>query len=591
METSICFQSLGLIRSCFYRCILKFFALKIFHLGAGHLVYSLNIFSKFIEGNRKVTTDLKSQITNLCRIGIALTSERNIDVLLEMIVDESRRLTGADAGTLFIVSDDGKYLEWKIAQTQSLEIRVGGTSSIEMDESIFSPVALFSEGQVNLSNVSAYAAYTGQTVNIPDVYEAEEFDFSGPRRNDAAMGYRSKSMLVVPLRNHQDDNIGVLMLLNAQDPESENVIPFPSEFEELITSLASQAAVAITNANLIQDLQNLFDAFIQTTATAIDEKSEYTAGHIQRVADLTMRIAKEINRSETGIWKNVKFTSDELNELRIAAWMHDVGKITTPEYVVDKATKLEAIYDRIETIKARYEIFKRDIQIVALNQKLEVLLSGMESPNTFVGVDKILQENLKELEDEINFIVRCNKGGEFMEDKDIQRLEEIASRTSELGIKKLPRLTENEVYNLSIRKGTLTEEERQVINNHASVSIKMLSQLPFSKKLRNVSEYAGGHHEKLSGKGYPKGLSAKELSLQARVMAVADIFEALTAPDRPYRKPMSLSQALKILRIMVKDGELDRRIVDLFIQSGVVLQYAVAELLPNQLDIEDGRAC
>lgn len=538
-----------------------------------------------------MTTDLKSQITNLCRIGIALTSERNIDVLLEMIVDESRRLTGADAGTLFIVSDDGKYLEWKIAQTQSLEIRVGGTSSIEMDESIFSPVALFSEGQVNLSNVSAYAAYTGQTVNIPDVYEAEEFDFSGPRRNDAAMGYRSKSMLVVPLRNHQDDNIGVLMLLNAQDSESENVIPFSSEFEELITSLASQAAVAITNANLIQDLQNLFDAFIQTTATAIDEKSEYTAGHIQRVADLTMRIAKEINRSETGIWKNVKFTSDELNELRIAAWMHDVGKITTPEYVVDKATKLEAIYDRIETIKARYEIFKRDIQIVALNQKLEVLLSGMESPNTFVGVDKILQENLKELEDEINFIVCCNKGGEFMADKDLRRLEEIASRTFELGIKKFPRLTKNEVYNLSIRKGTLTEEERQVINNHASVSIKMLSQLPFSKKLRNVSEYAGGHHEKLSGKGYPKGLSAKELSLQARVMAVADIFEALTAPDRPYRKPMSLSQALKILRIMVKDGELDRRIVDLFIQSGVVLQYAGAELLPNQLDIEDGRAC
>ena len=537
-----------------------------------------------------VTNDLKAQIDNLCRIGIALSSERNIDVLLEMIVDESRRFTGADAGTLYIVSDDENTLEWKIVQTESKEIRFGGTSSKKIDESIFKPVPLISEGQVNLSNVSAYVAYTGQTVNIPDVYEAEEFDFSGPRRSDKAMGYRSKSMLVVPLRNHEDDIIGVLMLLNAQDSERDEVIPFSSEYEDLITSLASQAAVAITNAKLIQDLQNLFDAFIQTTAMAIDEKSEYTGGHIQRVADLTMRIAEEINRSETGLWGKVRFTPDELEELRIAAWMHDVGKITTPEFVVDKATKLETIYDRIETIRTRYEVFKRDARIAALKQKFEIVSAGNGDPKALAAVDGTLQEELKELEGELDFIVQCNTGGEFMADEDIQRLEEVASRTYEAGEDLRPRLSENEVYNLSIQKGTLTEEERQVINNHASVSIKMLSQLPFSKKLRKVPEYAGGHHEKLSGKGYPQGLSAEELPLQARVMAVADVFEALTATDRPYRKPMPLSQALKILGFMVKDGELDSKIVDLLVQSGVVAQYARDELLPDQIDIGDGES-
>ena len=527
--------------------------------------------------------DLQAQLDNLIRIGTALSSERNLDVLLEMIVDESRRLTRADGGTLYIVSDDRRFLEWKIIQNDTMDTRIGGTSSVEVDEDIYKPVPLVSEGQMNFSLVSAYVANTGKTVNIPDVYKAEGYDFSGTRVYDQATGYRSKSMLVVPLCNHEDDIIGVLQLLNAKDPETNAVLSFSNTFETFINSLASQAAVGITNVQLIRDLQNLFDAFIETTATAIDEKSPYTAGHVRRGARLTMMIAEDMNGASDGIWGQIHFTPDELNELRIAAWMHDVGKMTTPEYVVDKATKLETIYDRIGTVQVRYEVFRRDAEIAALKQKLALLENG--SSDDFSEIDQRLEENLKALEEEVAFLEQHNTGGEFMEDRDIERIQAVAQQTYEMGGENHPRLTKNEVYNLSIQKGTLTEEERQVINNHAAVSIKMLSQLPFSRKLRSVPEYAGGHHEKLNGQGYPQGLTADQLPLQARILAVADIFEALTASDRPYRKPMPLSQALKIIGFMVKDGELDSKIVDLVTGSGLLMAYAKEELTAEQMDV------
>ncbi|MDP6779862.1 MAG: HD domain-containing phosphohydrolase, partial [Candidatus Latescibacteria bacterium] len=423
-------------------------------------------------------------------------------------------------------------------------------------------------------------------VNIPDVYEAEGFDFRGPRQYDAATGYRSQSMLVAPMKNFEDDTIGVLQLLNAKGGEGGAVVPFSSDFEAMITSLASQAAVAITNARLIDDLQNLFDAFIQSIAAAVDEKSPYTAGHVRRVADLTMSIAAEINRTETGLWGKIRFTEDELTELRLAAWMHDVGKITTPEYVVDKATKLETIHDRIETVRARYEVLKRDAEIAAL-QKSPGEAAGPESDLVGAGVDgKPLEEALEELRNECEFIVQCNTGGEFMADEDVARLGEIASRSYEADGKELPVITENEVYNLSIRKGTLTAEELGIMHNHAAVSVRMLSQLPFSKKLRRVAEFAGGHHETLNGKGYPGGLTAEALPLQARILAVADIFEALTASDRPYRRLMPLSLALKIIRENVERGELDGEIVDLFMESGLVHAYAERELSQGQIDVE-----
>lgn len=530
------------------------------------------------------STDLQTHITKLVRIGIALSAERDLDTLLEMIVDEARRFTRADGGTLYVGSEDRLYLDWKILHNKTMGTRMGGTSHVKVEASVFPPVPLHVDELLNTANVCTYVANAGVPVNIPNVYETHGFDFSGTRRYDGGTGYRSQSMLVVPMRNHEDDIIGVLQLINAHDSETDAVIAFSEEHEDLILSLASQAAVGITNAKLIQDLENLFDAFIRTTATAIDEKSPYTAGHVRRVADLTMRIVEAANACAEGDLADVTFSAEEMNELRIAAWMHDVGKMTTPEYVVDKAKKLETIYDRIQTLQTRWQLLAREAEVEALRKKLD-LLGADGGDQRLRTIDDECAQRKTELAEEIAFIEQCNMGGEYMEDADIARLEEIAKRTYGVNGERVPQLTENELENLCIRKGTLTEAERLVINNHATVSIKMLSQLPFSKGLSHVPEYAGGHHEKLNGEGYPQGLTADELPLQSRILAVADVFEALTAPDRPYRPPMKLSQALKILGFMVKDGELDSRVVDLLTESGVVASYAQDELGKDQIDI------
>jgi len=525
-------------------------------------------------GKRVILSDeLKLQVQNLVRIGTALSGEQDIDVILEMIVEESHRFTGADGGTLYVVSDDGSYLDWKILHNHTMGTRMGGTSRKPIH---LPPVPLAIDGVPNTGNVCAACANTGNPINIPDAYKAEGYDFSGTRRYDETNNYRSKSVLVVPLRNHEDDIIGVLQLINAKDTGSDDVIAFSSASQDLVIALASQAAVAITNVKLIGDLRDLFDAFIQAIATAIDEKSSYTAGHVRRVVELTMRIAGAINRSNDDEWGDTKFSAEELEELRMAAWMHDVGKITTPEYVVDKSTKLETIYDRIEIIQAKWEIHKRDLMIEALKQRLpevdlDTLVEGLESK--FQTVD-----------DELDFVRGCNQGGEYMADADIERLKILSKRQVSIRGDLHPAISEDELYNLSIKKGTLTDEERLVIQNHAAVSIKILSKLPFSKTLKHVPEYAGGHHEKLNGQGYPQGLTADQLPLQARILAVADVFEAITAPDRPYREPMHLNKAMEIIGFMVADGELDERIVEVFEKSGVILSYAEKELRPTQID-------
>lgn len=273
-----------------------------------------------------------------------------------------------------------------------------------------------------------------------------------------------------------------------------------------------------------------------------------------------------------------------MEELRIAAWMHDIGKITTPEHVVDKSTKLEAIVDRIEMIKARFDSIRRDCETSALKKKIDLLTTGTADPDQLHQIDEELNQQLTQLDDDLNFIVTINKGGEFMEDEKLERLRAIARRTYTANGEERPYLTENEVYNLSIKRGTLNLEDRKIIENHALMSIKMLRELPFPKKLKHVPEYAGGHHEKLNGKGYPFGLTADQLSLQARIMAVADIFEALTAHDRPYKKPMPLSKAIQILGFFVKDQDIDKDVVDLFVKQHIFEDYAKREMDPTQID-------
>jgi HD-GYP domain-containing protein (c-di-GMP phosphodiesterase class II) len=511
------------------------------------------------------------QIKRLVRIGTALSAEPNIDRLFEMIVEEARKITNADGGTLYIMSDDSRELQFAIVQTETLQVRMGGTGG----EISWKPVRLYnSDDTPTQGNVSAYGALTGTIVNMSDVYDSEGFDFKGTRSFDAQTGYRSKSMLVVPMKDHRNDIIGVLQLLNARDDASQEVITFSYESQEMTESLASLAAVALSNNRLIRELENLMESFIRAIATAIDEKSPYTGGHIRRVAELTMDIARKINETTEGSYAEVHFSDDELKELQIAAWLHDVGKITTPEYVIDKATKLETVYDGIEILRLRFAL-------VDMQEKIRLLQHEMNSVSNSGENDAVKTQ----LAEEIRFLSEANLGSERMSDEMMDHVKAIAARTWEVNGKQETLLTKREAENLNIRQGTLNTEEREIVKNHAVVTHKILSQLPFPKKLKRVPEYAAAHHEALNGKGYPKGLKAGELSLQCRILALADVFEALTAKDRPYKNAKTLSEAMHIMSMMVSDRRIDPDLFDLFKREGIYLDYARRELAPQQIDV------
>lgn len=525
-------------------------------------------------------------IDQLSHIGMALSSEHRLDHLLELIVESSRAFTNADGGTLFLVDEQAQQLSWAIIQNETMGIRIGGSSAEKPDRSIFKPFEMLDEqAQPILSNAAVCAAHTGESINIADVYdETDAFDFEGPLRFDAQTGYRTRSILVVPLKHFEVGVIGVLQLINARAPDG-SLIEFDPDFENLVASLASQAAVALQNARLFDELEAQFEAFIATIAAAIDEKSKYTAGHVRRVVDLSMSLARAVHHSDEGAFESVRFSDDQLKALRIASWMHDVGKIATPEYVVDKATKLCTIFDRIELIATRYDLLKQQAENRAVQAQLEAIQSGQYNETLAQHIQAQLNEERAQLDDELAFIRRCNQGREFMADEMLTRLQVIAAKTFLHHGEQKPRLTEDELYNLSIRKGTLTAEEIDVIRNHALISYKMLSKLPFSRHLAEVPEIAAGHHEKLNGKGYPRGLHADQLGLEARILAIADIFEALTAADRPYKKPTPLSIVKRILNAMVQDGELDGQLVDFAMRSGVFDAYVAREVAESQRDL------
>ncbi len=535
-------------------------------------------------------------IKKRAEIAMALSMESDIDKLLEMIVDEARSISNADGGTLYTVDEERTCLRFKILQNETMNTRMGGAGGSDID---LPDVPLFIDGKPNYSNVSSYVALTGETENFPDVYEAEGFDFTGPRKYDAATGYRSKSMLVIPLRNHEDEIIGVLQLLNAKDLETGQVVPFAPQYADLVASMASQAAVVLTTTQLLKTLKNLFYAFIKTIATAIDRKSPYTGGHINRVVDIAMMIADKINETGVGPFKTVAFSEDELEELRIAAWMHDVGKIATPEIVVDKRTRLEAPMDRIALVETRFRLIISLLENAHLKKKIRMLREGTASDRRMAEEEAALRHMIDAVEDDLEFIKTCNDpklygekfDAEFIGDRHVERIREIAAKTYRLDGKDRPFLEKDEVKHLMVRKGTLTEEERLIIEKHATMTLEMLKQLPFPRKLARVPKYAAAHHEKLDGSGYPLGLKAEDLPLQARILVIADIFEALTARDRPYKGPMTLSQAVGILGAMKEDNHIDPDLYDLFINSGLYYQYARKSLNPEQVDITENGLC
>ena len=542
----------------------------------------LNLKTCEIKENLTKTQLDKIYIDQLIDIGYSLTSETNFEVLLEKILLGAKQLSNADGGTLYLVSEDENHLEFTVVQTDSLKIKMGGTAG----KITWPNLKLFDEkGDENYEQVAALCALTGQLINIDDVYFAKDFNFEGTKKFDAGTGYRTTSMLVVPMRNHENKVIGVVQLLNKLDDTNE-IIEFTKDDEKLILSMASQAAVSISNNRLIAGLEKLLMDFIKSTADAISEKSKYTGGHINRVAELATTIAKAINDDNEGIFKSKTFNKDELQQIDIAAWMHDIGKITTPEYVVDKATKLETIYDRIETVISKGEIIKRDFEIEYL-KKIMVATTEKEKQE----LNDTLNHNLKKIEDDITFLKVANKGSEFMSDEFLNRLHMIANQTLIVDGNEKTLLSKNELYNLSIRKGTLTNEERTIINNHVVVSYNMLNKLTFPKKLKRIPVIAGSHHKtiKTDENGRHFGYGAESImklpmSLEDRILAVADVFEAVTASDRPYKDPNSLNHSLKILASMAKNDELDYNLVKFFIDKKLYEAYSSNNLKKEQID-------
>src|SRR5437764_4953472 len=418
--------------------------------------------------------DLVQRLDQLNAIGASLSAERDINRLLEAILTAAKTITRADGGTLYRVTEE-RSLRFEIMRTSSLKFYLGGTTGNPIP---FYPIQLYKDGRPNHSMVAAYVALTGKTVNIPDAYTAEGFDFSGTRAFDSKTGYRSKSFLTVPMRNHENEIIGVLQLLNAQDPTTGEAVAFSASDQRLAESLASQAAIALTNRMLINQLEQLFESFIDVINTAIDEKSPHTGGHCQRVPVLTMLLAEAVNETREGPLKDFNMSDKDRYELKIAGLLHDCGKVTTPVHVVDKATKLETIFDRVQLIDTRFEVLKRDAELESLKKRMT--LKPMEAAEE----DKRLRDRLRQYDDDRKFLHACNIGGERMRDEDSDRVRRIARyRWRDVAGHEADFLTADEVKTLTIRAGTLTEDERKVINHHIVATIRMLEALPWPKHL------------------------------------------------------------------------------------------------------------
>ncbi len=510
----------------------------------------------------------------LYRVGVALSAERNRDRLIEMILIEAKRLCCADGGTLYLREDD--KLRFAIMRTDSLGIALGGSTGRPIEQPpiyLADPVS----GIPNHKNVATHTALVKHPVDIPDAYDAEGFDFSGTKIFDESNGYRSTSFLTVPLVNNEGYVIAVLQLINAQDPLDGRVVPFCTADLELVVALASQASVALENQILLEDQRELLEAFIELMAKAIDSKSPYTGAHCARVPVLALMLAEAACNVGEGPLAGFSLSDEEWYELKIAAWLHDCGKVTTPVHVMDKATKLETIFDRIHLIEARFEVLARDARI----QALEAKAAGDND------ADMDLEQDLATLVEELEFLRRANVGTEFLAPEDREKIRRIGSRRYVEGGVDRPLLDEDELENLIVAAGTLNPAERLIINGHMVQTIEMLESLPFPRHLRHVLEYAGAHHEKMDGSGYPRGQWVGDLPIPARIMAIADVFEALTAQDRPYKKGKTLSQAMRIMGAMKRSNHLDPDLFDLFVRSKAYRTYGERFLPVHLIDDVD----
>ena len=508
------------------------------------------------------TGSFESNLLEFSKIGAALSYENDLDKIFEMIVSEAKKIAHADAATLYLVNEKDQTLNFHIIKNDTLGIELDYKSDVN-----WQPLAMFNDdGSAVDDKVAIVCALHDKVINIFDVYDVKEYNFTGTMAFDKQTGYRSKSMLVIPLKNHDGEVIGVLQLINKID-KFKQIIAFDEYDEAIIHSLASQAAVALTKNILINDLEESLRSFLKTINIAVEEKSPYTAGHIGRMVHITTMIAEAISKSQ-GFTKS--FDERSLKEIEFSALMHDIGKIAIPEYVVDKANKLETIFDRIEYIKVKAEVIRRDFELAYLKKE--------------ISQDRY-EANIEALNADMEFLEEANRGSEYFSDEKIDRVVEIAKKYHlVVGKQDEALLNEDELHNIIVQKGTLTDEEREIINSHAAVTIKMLEKIHFPKKYRSIPAIAGAHHEKINGGGYPKGLKGEEISFEARILAIADIFEALSASDRPYKKAKKLSEVMKILYFMAKDNEIDRDIFSFIYKTGLYKKIAQKIMKKEYID-------
>ena len=503
------------------------------------------------------TSKYLSWAKKLNQIGIALSSEKNILKLLEMILAESRDLTNCDAGTFYRIDKKKKKLLFTVVHNDTMKEYSGGTSG---ETPSLPPLGLYDENNNPILNaVAAYVFHKSTVVNMPDAYLDKTPLSEGSKFYEKISGYRTNSMLVVPMVNHDNHVIGVLQLLNAKD-KTGTIIPFEEEFNDIIHSLGSQAAVALDTVELIDDIEKLLDSIIKYTVNAIDERSPHTAGHSSRVAKFTKKIAQLINEQSEGPFKNISFTEEQLKEIWVSGLMHDVGKIGVPEAVLEKQNRLDGA-----NFQLVLDRFSRIRENIIFNSKIR----NLKNDNDEDTKDDQLKSELKEWQNQFDFINWLNKPG-FLPDEKEMILDEIAQKTYiDVEGNKHSYLTENELISMKIKKGSLNDEERSQIQRHIIVTKTLLSKLPFPEKWKNVPFYASCHHEHVNGGGYPNGLKGDEIPLPARIMCVADVWDAVTAQDRPYKPPHSPEKACEILKSGAKFGEFDKDVVDLFIASRI----------------------
>ena len=516
------------------------------------------------ESRGKWLNRYRYELGELIEIAKAITTERELDKLLGLILEKSRFITGADAGSIYVVEGDDpdplrRMLRFKLSQNDSV--------AFDSREFIV---------PVSSRSMSGYVALHRKPLNIADVYDLPALSPYGFDRSfDAKAGYRTKSMLCAPLLSRVGDVVGVIQLINKKrDPEKklhsaedleEQVVPFDERSEQLLTTLASQAGIALENAILYAEIQHMLEGFVRASVEAIEQRDPTTSGHSRRVADLTCGLARAIERVETGPYREVSWTRDDLRELEYASLLHDFGKIGVREEVLIKAKKLYG--HELESIRARFEFAIRSLELDIVSRKLRALEKG--SGVDLAALDRELAERRAELDSAFAAIAAANeptvlKGGDFA------RIEAVARETyTDLAGNVLPLLRSEEVLSLSVTRGSLTTSEIDEIRSHVTHTFQFLSQIPWGKQFRRVAVIAGSHHERLNGTGYPNRLRAEEIPLQSKMMSISDIFDALTASDRPYKKAVPLEKALDILGFEVKDHHLDQDLVKIFIDAKV----------------------